>query len=1366
MVDAAPSGQAAKKAKAKKATAKAKAAKQEPGAKGALQQKPKRGQAKAGEQPELEPKKKKMKRTAAGHLLLTVGLTGARAGDTLEGCAEDSQGVVLRIATGIVHAPGKILRQVPREEVVTSIAKHFGISRAIAELRYNDIPQQDTTADGHARPNHLPLGGNCQHAGHLALQEACTVCSSEEGTCQPEATFVLLQPGKFQQFADDAGQGATLNRYVAEQTELCFRDLLCIVGKKQLILRPVLFQVVSGPKLMEDPGSITGHIMDASSLDRKSEHRHYQFDEQGMGSVVIKLPAPGSPLERADVIAAVCEALGLEGAEERAHVEAAYNLLSRMSSGGLKSSMQKTIRFHSSVVQLLPGVPAKAGSAGATAAKEITKVPSRVYAATALALLFADKGSFSPELQLYTRGCTSALKRLAIILVEDTWLQVPKIERALRSLLGLALACQRITTYYPSRKSVLKAIALAALAADSPHVLLCWWPHVPDEHNRNLGDAPGTRDDRTGVSKESAEALRDAAKLLRVIRSFDSDMRLMEKVAKEGSTGTMRVFKADPRVRPKKMQAWHACDQHYLRGIGHLLGPNVAPSFAERFKKVFWWVTGTNSRLQKLNRFDEKAQLIREVRFAQKCMLRFAVGLPLRQLPSAAGSFNAQLPLDSGTFSAAIGPVRVKTSKAKKAGRNVLVIIGVDVPEDEITMLPPSRNMKDLYDGVTPEERADAVAVARGMKLPVRSPLIPNGVATFKGATMEWCLDGRPWSKYVEEGIRLDTPLHPAPEWSTQHVLDTTLLDNDAVIKTCLLETGAGVCTNAEQIMRELLPTLPQPVVLRARSLLRQQYAVVAMPTPSLSGGLGSDQLMAYPEDWTVYRLLLVVARLVPGALEPRQAPTFRVKNAALLRLVEQWFLAAAKQGGGAKAVGAGAVGGSKVAAAKGGSAAITFRGGGGGGATAASAPASASGAGTGNAWADDARWVAAGGLCDQQLMEHQRDAVSRMLERDDRRGVPGHFLVMDTGLGKTITAICYLHKRLSTTPLGQQVKYILWVTPRHTVPGLVAQLKKERKCPVNLIDKVGTKLRAQHINVVHSDLLRKLILKDLPSKAPSCAVVFDEVDTMYEATQRTSACRRVAQLCPVFVAQTATPMVKNVEHLVAWLQNTEQYPVDKKNFLVGASGMVSTQISLGIKAVDELIKVPLVDTIREAHRRYRQDRDWLALARATQHATDLAMCKHAAALASADRKAHPKGGVLLVANDGKHADRLVALMAAASFPAKLGSRVGTFEDISNGAVGCVVVPKSKDRGYNSGSRLGAMVKGAYAGNGSSRHQMRGRIRRLGQKRKEVTYATVVMEHSMLELLDERQKGVDSINISLEALAKKFDAVVLGLLDK
>ena len=95
-----------------------------------------------------------------------------------------------------------------------------------------------------------------------------------------------------------------------------------------------------------------------------------------------------------------------------------------------------------------------------------------------------------------------------------------------------------------------------------------------------------------------------------------------------------------------------------------------------------------------------------------------------------------------------------------------------------------------------------------------------------------------------------------------------------------------------------------------------------------------------------------------------------------------------------------------------------------------------------------------------------------------------------------------------------------------------------------------------------------------------------------------------------------------------------------------------------------------------------------------------------------------------------------------------------------------MVVPKTKDRGYNDASRLGAMVKGAYAGNGASRHQMRGRLRRIGQRRRAVTFVTCVMEHTMLELLHERQSGVDCFNISLEALAKTFDEVVLSLLEK
>lgn len=86
---------------------------------------------------------------------------------------------------------------------------------------------------------------------------------------------------------------------------------------------------------------------------------------------------------------------------------------------------------------------------------------------------------------------------------------------------------------------------------------------------------------------------------------------------------------------------------------------------------------------------------------------------------------------------------------------------------------------------------------------------------------------------------------------------------------------------------------------------------------------------------------------------------------------------------------------------------------------------------------------------------------------------------------------------------------------------------------------------------------------------------------------------------------------------------------------------------------------------------------------------------------------------------------------------------------------------KDKDRGYNSAVRLGAMVTGAYAGNGASRHQIRGRLRRLGQKRSEVQFVTVVMEHSILHVLHQRHSAVDSMNMSLEQLGEMFSADVL-----
>ena len=99
---------------------------------------------------------------------------------------------------------------------------------------------------------------------------------------------------------------------------------------------------------------------------------------------------------------------------------------------------------------------------------------------------------------------------------------------------------------------------------------------------------------------------------------------------------------------------------------------------------------------------------------------------------------------------------------------------------------------------------------------------------------------------------------------------------------------------------------------------------------------------------------------------------------------------------------------------------------------------------------------------------------------------------------------------------------------------------------------------------------------------------------------------------------------------------------------------------------MDELLKVPLTDAVRAAHRAYYRDKDWLRLAANTQSETDAAMCARAVALARADRAEHPRGGVLLVANDAAHVERLLAQLARGGHAGCFG-RAGRFEDMADG---------------------------------------------------------------------------------------------------
>ena len=100
----------------------------------------------------------------------------------------------------------------------------------------------------------------------------------------------------------------------------------------------------------------------------------------------------------------------------------------------------------------------------------------------------------------------------------------------------------------------------------------------------------------------------------------------------------------------------------------------------------------------------------------------------------------------------------------------------------------------------------------------------------------------------------------------------------------------------------------------------------------------------------------------------------------------------------------------------------------------------------------------------------------------------------------------------------------------------------------------------------------------------------------------------------------------------------------------------------------------------------------------------------------------------------------------------KIGIREGNEKTAS---IGIAITTKNDTAGFNF-VRMGAIVTGVYGQSAASRHQLRGRIRRIGQIRQSVEFWTVFPSNTILSMLFERHNTVDSKNSTLEQMAHEF----------
>jgi hypothetical protein len=257
----------------------------------------------------------------------------------------------------------------------------------------------------------------------------------------------------------------------------------------------------------------------------------------------------------------------------------------------------------------------------------------------------------------------------------------------------------------------------------------------------------------------------------------------------------------------------------------------------------------------------------------------------------------------------------------------------------------------------------------------------------------------------------------------------------------------------------------------------------------------------------------------------------------------------------------------------------------------------------------------------------------------------------------------------------------------------------------------------------------------------------------MYSVNIRTSTMRQVALMCAKFVCMTATPIAGPTYPIaIDWLKDTVGFPVNRDNQLVASAMMVAARIELPVEAKEAVVNATFTPAQAAQHLQHLQNgRDWGAAAQIARRAAAQTMLQTAIDYATRDRQTNPGGGVLLIADGEDEASEYLAQLSARSVVAS--RRTPGSESASGTAV--VVTTKNDVTGYNF-VRMGAIITGVYATSAAKRHQLRGRIRRIGQTRGEVWYVTVFTQHSILELLHQRHNAVDKANESMEELAELF----------
>lgn len=396
---------------------------------------------------------------------------------------------------------------------------------------------------------------------------------------------------------------------------------------------------------------------------------------------------------------------------------------------------------------------------------------------------------------------------------------------------------------------------------------------------------------------------------------------------------------------------------------------------------------------------------------------------------------------------------------------------------------------------------------------------------------------------------------------------------------------------------------------------------------------------------------------------------------------------------------------------------------------------------------------------------QHQVEALEEM------KANKNNFIWIPVGMGKTYIVCSYIAYLLSRGELFS----IIYTLPSSAIESIKAELNQwgisvNHMVPLkkNLPKVLPIREQEVVVNLINHDHIR-LMFDQLEHHITQSLFIIDEVHKTLADTQRTNLALTLASNCSRFVALTGTPTINtNMSLLINWLKMTVTYPIDKNNFWIAISALVSKQVNTGVKVIEEEVFVPIRNKARflqlisdklvlrsgESGTNMKPSSDNIreAFELAWDSVTDMMI-----ELALEFREI----GVFIVARNNSHQteiyNKLITLVNNRKDLNLNSSSIGLItKDYSFNLVkatdpgpSIVITTVSKSEGYTL-TKLGVMITSVYFSNLATRQQLDGRINRITQERPEVLKVTILTD--LLDLVQNKYSFVASIDSAMKEL--------------